>query len=579
MMSLLDWFKAGGTERGTPRRTPRLIIRLMAVIFIGCTASLQTGCRSGPYGSSSSCNSCGGCGKCGVCGFFSRATNRIFHPNRVYSDSPVSGGVVEYGGTAGVVVPGTIPSYSSGGTMGTAPSNVTAPQVDTPSQLEPLPSAKPGAANGATGSSGSGARPTSYTTGRPGSSTAMRSSRGVSSTPANSSTPASRSAQDSSGSAGAATDGSLEDNFLDHLPPLGLPKEVTKSSASPPAPPAAPADAKTGAAAPAEPTARRAGAPTEAEFALTIAAEPAPETVTTAGVGAGITRFSTVDLNLAGGSSPSDAGLAWLSDKGYRTLLDLRDSSEVPPSFIAEVARRGLRYVALPVSLAAIDKDHVARFNFEIGSGDARPMFFFDSNGSRAGILWYIRRVTVDRVDPQIARREAEELGLVDKAVWSAATNYIQGLESAKVDPGPARSSQAGPLSGAATTPKSKGSEKIRAASGTDQARAEDAPMTFQDFLDEANSASERSRPKALDDSLSVEDTAGTKRAISSDPARPAGGDLMIWRPFAAILLTGLGIPLTYWTRTIVPDLLSKARASLPAPAQRPRSLPHESGA
>ena len=47
-----------------------------------------------------------------------------------------------------------------------------------------------------------------------------------------------------------------------------------------------------------------------------------------------------VDLKLAGGSLPSTAGLNWLVEKGYRTLLDLRESSEVPPSFIAEVTKR-----------------------------------------------------------------------------------------------------------------------------------------------------------------------------------------------------------------------------------------------
>ena len=29
----------------------------------------------------------------------------------------------------------------------------------------------------------------------------------------------------------------------------------------------------------------------------------------------------------------------------------------------------------------------------------------------------------------------------------------------------------------------------------------------------------------------------------------------MAWRPFAAMILTGLSIPLAYWTRTAVPEL------------------------
>ena len=95
-------------------------------------------------------------------------------------------------------------------------------------------------------------------------------------------------------------------------------------------------------------------------------------------------RFVAVDLKLAGGSTPSTEGLRWLVDKGYRTVLDLRESSEVPSSFIADAASLGLRYVALPIGLKTIDRDHVERFNFEMAAGEARPLFFFDSDGTRA---------------------------------------------------------------------------------------------------------------------------------------------------------------------------------------------------
>ena len=68
-------------------------------------------------------------------------------------------------------------------------------------------------------------------------------------------------------------------------------------------------------------------------------------------------------------------GVKWLVEKGYRTVLDLRETSEVPLEFIAEVTNLGLRYVALPISLKKIDRGHVDRFNFEIASGEARPLF------------------------------------------------------------------------------------------------------------------------------------------------------------------------------------------------------------
>ena len=87
-----------------------------------------------------------------------------------------------------------------------------------------------------------------------------------------------------------------------------------------------------------------------------------------------------------------------------------------------------MRYVALPIGLKSIDRDHVTRFNYELSAGEARPLYFFDHNGTRAGALWYIRRIANDHVDDPIARREAEELGLKDQSYWSAATRYVTGL-------------------------------------------------------------------------------------------------------------------------------------------------------
>ena len=137
-----------------------------------------------------------------------------------------------------------------------------------------------------------------------------------------------------------------------------------------------------------------------------------------------------MDLKLAGGSTPSTAGLNWLADKGYKTLVDLREPSETDAAFIAEVTRRGLRYIALPINLKSVDKAHASRFNFELALSDARPLYFFDADGTRAGALWYIRRITLDRVNSQIARREAEELGLNSPDYWLAATRYVEQVES-----------------------------------------------------------------------------------------------------------------------------------------------------
>ena len=201
---------------------------------------------------------------------------------------------------------------------------------------------------------------------------------------------------------------------LDHLPPLDLPSDVTDKSLTPPVAPAAQRKPQT--PAPATASDHVGGrSPREPELTLTGTADAGGRTRLVPRAGApGIARFAAVDLKLAGGSVPSTAGLDWLADKGYKTLVDLRESSQANLAFIAAATERGFRYVALPVSVKTIDRDHLARFNFELALADARPLYFFDGDGTRAGALWYLRRVPVDHVNPQIARREAADLGLHD---------------------------------------------------------------------------------------------------------------------------------------------------------------------
>jgi protein tyrosine phosphatase (PTP) superfamily phosphohydrolase (DUF442 family) len=234
---------------------------------------------------------------------------------------------------------------------------------------------------------------------------------------------------------------------LDHIPPLDLPAEATDKKVTPPLAPAAerkPADP----APSSDHLTGRSARDSDSRSAGSVL--PAPDPAPAAGGVPGIARFVAVDLKLAGGSTPTSAGLDWLTEKGYKTILDLRDPSETNVGFIAEAARRGLRYIPLPTDAKSIDRVAVDRFNFELGSSNARPLYFFDSDGTRSATLWYIRRITVDRVDDQIARREAEEMGLSHSESWLAATRFLEERERSR----PLATETAQPQPSAATPPR-----------------------------------------------------------------------------------------------------------------------------
>ena len=207
---------------------------------------------------------------------------------------------------------------------------------------------------------------------------------------------------------------------LGDLPPLDVPRDDSRNELPGPAP---------------------APSPTSSRDAKGPAADRVPAEPGEVTVAPGIRRFVALEPKLSGGSLPSPAGLDWLAEKGYRTLLDLREASEVDPAFIEEVANRGLRYVALPIGLKKVDAPHVDRFNLEIALSDARPLYFCDSDGTRAGVLWYLRRLTVDKVDePAAARRPPSSAWPIAITGRRPRPSWIAGSRPpASPGPGPPR--------------------------------------------------------------------------------------------------------------------------------------------
>src|SRR5271165_3211801 len=538
----LQWFRTRGVNRRKPGLPGGHGRRLALLGFLIATSLLETGCQSDP------------CSPCGFSGFIGRTTSFITRPFRrdpggccgsevVANGGCVSSGVAVGAPVAPIIVPGAtvVPGAVT-------PSNV--PPPDYPQNLEVAPQATPGQAPvrrlpSSTGSTGSTKSSSSYETFRP--DTRSNSSPGdnLAHTLISTPVPAARSAQESSRvvtrdtSSPLAGDGKgNSESVLDHLPPLDLPSDVTEKATTPPVAPPAQRKPQSPAPAPAPASDHLSGRSSrEPDLALTGTAMPAPESASSAGGAPGISRFVAVDLKLAAGSLPSAAGLDWLTEKGYKTLVDLRESSETDLPFIGEATKRGLRYIALPVNLESIDRAHVARFNFELAMGEARPLYFFDSDGTRAGTLWYIRRVAVDRVNTEIARREAEDLGLYNPDYWSAARSYLERLDNLRSQPLDAT----GPVSAA------------------DPQKAEEpAPQPVR--------------------TTEPADSSTPAPALSPAPstAPPAPFDTTAWHPFAAIAITGLAFPLAYWSRSVVPTILARTLASLPAPARRLKSLPRE---
>jgi protein tyrosine phosphatase (PTP) superfamily phosphohydrolase (DUF442 family) len=360
--------------------------------------------------------------------------------------------------------------------------------------------------------------------------------------------------------------------MLDNLPPLDLPRDQTRS------------DVNTAAASASDraPTPATLPPPVEATETNTadVATPPLPVEVT---VAPGLKRFAVLEPKLAGGSLPSADGLDWLSEKGYKTLVDLREPSDVQSTFLADVSRRGLRYISLPISLTTVDRDHVSRFVFEISLADARPLYFFDADGKRAGMLWYLHRMTDknETYESEEAARQAEELGFGDGAFKQAAQRYLDGLKKAPTPapaPEPAKSTSQDVPTPATTRPASA-SKLPRAGSAAADTAASPVPGAPAGLPDQAT-IPEKPDFLVLPEAATLHLARAADATTSTTSVRRDGSsvrDPNAWRPYLALILAALGVPVAYCGRSVI-QFRGLLRASLPKPRRPLRSLPTASG-
>ncbi len=408
---------AGGPRAGTPapRRRPRPAWRPLALAGLAVTVLGLNGCASDP---------CGGCGSGHFAGIgnsirnagatVQSAMSRVFHCKRCNGYAPAGcdscggGGVVEGVPVEGAVIPG--PVVPAPGSSLAPPSKESNPTI-----LEPAAPASSG-------------RPSSSNVGPSSARPAARALSAYDRTP-----PIESGVRGRANDLARAVDLSAPSrpgsaNPLDDLPPVDLAGDVTRRGRSPvpaeadaikPASATAPAPASTGA-----PNSSASASPREAEAPVLRASIDAP-------LAPGVRHFAAVRPGISGGSAPVRDSLDWLKDKGIKTLVDLRTTAEVEPGFADGVKARGFRYVAMPIDISKPDAARLAAFRDEITKADNHPLYFFDADGSRAGLLWYVHRLTFDKVDAQLATREAEELGLTEKSAWANATRLLDAVRSA----------------------------------------------------------------------------------------------------------------------------------------------------
>ena len=409
---------AGSSLAGipVPRRPRGWAFRPIALACIALATVSLIGCKGGPCGGSP----CGG-GSGLFSGFKSgiqsasetvrSTTTRMFHHK-----SRATGGDCCGGGSAGVVegmpVEGSVISGSGGMIPGPVPSSPV--NENAPTILEPLPGSGSG-----TKSKSSSVPSTLKDSGIKQS--AIGRNRTLQSEYPGRGDDLARTALTPSAdrSAGGARGGQPTSNLLDNVPPVDLNEEIPRRAKAS----SVPIEAELIKLPVADASVSETNKEKDSEF-------PSIRAGIDSAIAPGFQRFASVKPGINGGSLPSTTGLDLLKERGTKTLLDLRDANDVDIAFVEQVKSRGLRHISLPVDVNRLDTTTVARFGEEVSRSTGQPVYFFDRDGTRAGMIWYVHRLTSDKVDAQLASHEAEELGLSDKTVWVAAAKYLDTVKA-----------------------------------------------------------------------------------------------------------------------------------------------------
>jgi len=158
-------------------------------------------------------------------------------------------------------------------------------------------------------------------------------------------------------------------------------------------------------------------------LATVPAAAQAPEAVDPAL----IPNYVRVNPGLASAGRPTDEGLKQLKTQGFRTVIDLRTTTEEGlADEKALVEGQGLRYVHVPVTAGSFSPADVDAVQAVLRDAAAAPVLLHCASANRVGAVWaVIQSREGSPIDQAIA--EGKRVGLRSASMIEAAQRVAAG--------------------------------------------------------------------------------------------------------------------------------------------------------
>ena len=142
----------------------------------------------------------------------------------------------------------------------------------------------------------------------------------------------------------------------------------------------------------------------------------------------GVANFARIETTIACGGATKPEAIAAIGKLGFVSVINLRLADEPGANIEVEAAAAkaaGMRFTHIPFSTQMPDPAAVDLFLAAITKPGAEPAFIHCAGGSRAAMMWLVKRALVDHWDIDRATREATDLGLASEALRKFAVDYI----------------------------------------------------------------------------------------------------------------------------------------------------------
>jgi uncharacterized protein (TIGR01244 family) len=143
----------------------------------------------------------------------------------------------------------------------------------------------------------------------------------------------------------------------------------------------------------------------------------------------GVQNFARLETTVACGGATTPEGVPEIKKLGFKSIINLRQPTENGANIEAEAAAAktaGINFYNIPFNGASPDPAVADRFLSTITAPGNEPAYIHCAAGNRAGAMWMIKRLVVDKWDADRAYTEASALGLTSPALKQFAIDYAQ---------------------------------------------------------------------------------------------------------------------------------------------------------